>query len=85
MINFFSKISPEAEKLISEIKEERNAIDSKKLIFMEANRKYFNFRVFKGRYEFASIIYHKSSLKNSQNIMLAKLDDFKRYSPKTQK
>ena len=31
LIDAFSKISPEAEKLISKIKEEQNAIDFKKL------------------------------------------------------
>ena len=52
---------------------------------MGANKKYFDFRVFKGRYEFASYIYQKGSLKDakdSQNRMLTKLDDFKRYSRK---
>ena len=52
---------------------------------MGANKKYFDFRVFKGPYEFASYIYQKGSLKDakdSQNRMLAKLDDFKRYNPK---
>ena len=73
---------------MSEIKEEQNAIkkDSKKLIFMGANKKYFDFRVFRGPYEFGSVIYHKGSLKDakdSQNRMLAKLDDFKKYNPKS--
>ena len=52
---------------------------------MRAKKKYFDFRVFKGPYEFASNIYHKVSLKDekgSWNRMFAKLDDFKMYSPK---
>ena len=61
VIHSSSKISPEAEKLMSEIKKEPNAIDSKKLIFMGANKIFFDFRVFKGPYELASIIYHKGS------------------------
>ena len=48
LIHSFSKISPEAERLMSEIKEEHNAIDFKKLISMEANKKYFDFRNLKG-------------------------------------
>ena len=52
---------------------------------MRAKKKYFDFRVFKGPYEFASNIYHKVSLKDekgSLNRMFAKLDNFKMYSPK---
>ena len=52
---------------------------------MGANKKYFDFRVFRGPYEFGSIIYHKGLLKDakdSQNRMLAKLDDFKKHNPK---
>ena len=55
---------------------------------MRAKKKYFDFKDFKGPYEFASNIYHKVSLKDekdSQNRMFAKLDDFKMYSPKKQK
>ena len=52
---------------------------------MRAKKKYFDFRVFKGPYEFASNNYHKVSLKDekgSLNRMFAKLDNFKMYSPK---
>ena len=42
VLDSFSKISPEAEKLMSEIKEEQSAIDSKKLIFMGGNKKIFD-------------------------------------------
>ena len=40
VIHSSSKISPEAEKLMSEIKKEQSAIDSKKLIFMGANKNF---------------------------------------------
>ena len=66
---------------MSKIKEEQKAIDSKILIFMGANKKHFDFRVFKGPCEFPLIIYHKGSLKDakdSQKRMLANLDDFKK-------
>ena len=33
---------------------------------MRAKKKYFDFRVFKGSYEFASNIYHKVSLKDEK-------------------
>ena len=55
---------------------------------MRAKKKYFDFKDFKGPYEFGSNIYLKVSLKDekdSQNRMFAKLDDFKMYSPKKQK
>ena len=42
VLDSFSKISPEAEKLMSGIKEEQSAIDSKKLIFMGGNKKIFD-------------------------------------------
>ena len=66
-IDSFNKTSLEAEKLMSKIKEEQKAIDSKILIFMGANKKYIDFRVFKGPYEFPSIIYHKGSLKDAKD------------------
>ena len=52
---------------------------------MGANKKYFDVRVFKDPLKFASVIYHEGSLedaKNSQNEILAKLDDFQKYNPK---
>ena len=54
---------------------------------MGANRKYFDVRVFKGPLKFASVIYHEGSLedaKNSQNEILAELDNFQKYNPKKQ-
>ena len=73
MIDSFIKISPEAEKLMSETKEDK-MLSTLKNIFMGANKKYFDFRVLpKGFIK---------RCKDSQNRMLAKLDDFKRYSPK---
>ena len=50
LIDSFSKISPEAEKLVIAINKEQNAVDSKKLIFLGTNKKNFDFRVFKGPY-----------------------------------
>ena len=52
---------------------------------MRANKKYFNVRVFKDPLKVASVIYHEDSLedvKNSQNKMLAKLDNFQKYNRK---
>ena len=52
---------------------------------MRVNKKYFNVRVFKDPLKVASVIYHEDSLedvKNSQNKMLAKLDDFQKYNRK---
>ena len=52
---------------------------------MGANKKYFDFRVFKGPLKFTSVIYHKGSLedaKNSQDKIFAKLDDFEKYNPR---
>ena len=46
LIDSFSKISPEAEKLTIGINKEQNAVDSKKLIFMGTNKENFDFRVF---------------------------------------
>ena len=54
-------------------------------LLWELIRKYFDFRVFKDPTKFALVIYHNGSLedaKNSQNEMLAKLDDFQEYSPR---
>ena len=69
---------------MTELKEKQDAFDSNELLFFVANKKYFDFRVFKDPYKFASIIYHKGSLddaKDSQNKMLAKLDEFKKQRP----
>ena len=80
LIDSFSKISPGAEKLMSETKEDKMSSTVKNLFLWGANKKYFDFRVFKGPYEFSSYIYQKGSLKHakvSQNRMLAKLDDLR--------
>ena len=69
---------------MTELKEEQDAFDSNELLFVGTDKKYFDFRVFKNPYKFASIIYRKSSLddaKDSQNKMLAKLVEFKNYAP----
>ena len=81
VVSPFITLSREAEKLMTELKEKQDAFDSNELLFFVANKKYFDFRVFKDPYKFASIIYHKGSLddaKDSQNKMLAKLDEFKK-------
>ena len=44
LIDSFIKISPEAEKLMSETKEDK-MLSTLKNIFMGANKKYFDFRV----------------------------------------
>ena len=43
MINFFSKLSPGAEKILNEIKEEE--IDPKKLNCTKSDGKIFNFNI----------------------------------------
>ena len=75
VINYFNKISPEAEKLMNELREGQDFIDFEKLSFVGANKKYFHFRVFKDPIKFTSIIYHKGSLnsaKDTQNKMFAR-------------
>ena len=41
VINYFNKISPEAEKLINKLREEQDFIDFENLSFMGANKKIF--------------------------------------------
>ena len=85
VINYFNKISPEAEKLMNELREGQDFIDFEKLSFVGANKKYFHFRVFKDPIKFTSIIYHKGSLnsaKDTQNKMFAKLDGFEECNPR---
>ena len=78
-------ISPEEEKLMNEWREEQDFIDFEKLSFVGANKKYFDFRVFRDPIKFASVIYDKGSLKDANDIqkeILAKLDDFEEYTPR---
>ena len=70
---------------MNELREEQDFINFEKLSFVGANKKYFDFRVFKDPIKFASVIYDKVSLKDAndtQKEMLAKLDDFEEYSPR---
>ena len=74
LIDSFIKISPEAEKLMSETKEDKMLSTLKNLFLWEPIK---NILILE--------FYQKGSLKDakdSQNRMLAKLDDFKRYNPK---
>ena len=86
VIHSSSKISPEAEKLMSEIKKEQSAIDSKKLIFMGANKNFLILEFLKVHMSllrlFTIRVHTLNDAKDYQNRMLAKLDDLKRYSPK---
>ena len=78
-------IIPEEEKLMNEWREEQDFIDFEKLSFVGANKKYFDFRVFRDPIKFASVIYDKGSLKDAndtQKEILAKLDDFEEYTPR---
>ena len=70
---------------MNELREEQDFINFEKLSFVGANKKYFDFRVFKDPIKFASVIYDKGSLKDgndTQKEMLAKLNDFEEYSPR---
>ena len=81
MIGFFSGLSSEAKELLDELKEEKNSIDSKRLVCVKSDGTIFNFNVFKSSLDFASDIYNgKISLektKNSQYKMFELLNDLK--------
>ena len=65
---------------MNELREEQDFINFEKLSFVGANKKYFDFRVFKDPIKFASVIYDKGSLKDAndtQKEMLAKLNVLK--------
>ena len=53
MINFFSLLSPFAEKLLNGIKKEENDIDPEKLVCTKSDEKLFNFNTFKSSLKFA--------------------------------
>ena len=59
-ISFFSGLGPEAEKLLDELKEEKNTIDLEKLVCAKFDGTIFNFIAFKNLLQLASNIYHKS-------------------------
>ena len=79
----FSRLSPEAEKLITKLKKSKTLSTLMNFSLLELIKKKIDFRVFKDPYTFASIIYHEGLLddaKDSQNEMLAKLEEFKSYT-----
>ena len=47
MISFFSKLIPEAKKLLDEIKEEKNTNHPKKPVCVKSDGTVFNFNTFK--------------------------------------
>ena len=47
MISFFSGLSSEAKELLDELKEEKNSIDSKRLICVKSDGTIFSFNVLK--------------------------------------
>ena len=47
MIGFFSGLSSETKELLDEFKEEKNSIDSKRLVGVKSDGTIFNFNVFK--------------------------------------
>ena len=85
-ISFFSGLSSEAKELLDELKEEKNSIDSNRLVCVKSDGTVFNFNVFKSSLDFASGIYNgKISLekaKNSQYKMFELLNNLKEYNPK---
>ena len=88
--DFFSGLSPEAKKLLDELKKEKNTIDPEKLVCVKTDETIFNFNTFKNSLDFASNIYHKgkSSLKDakdSQYKMFGLLNHLKKYEPKNLK
>ena len=85
---FFSGLSPEAKKLLDELKKEKNTIDPEKLVCAKFDGTIFNFNTFKNSVDFASNIYHKSKTslkdaKNTQYKMFSLLNDLKKYDPKS--
>ena len=68
MIGFFSGLNSEAKELLDQLKEEKNSIDSKRLVCVKYNGTIFNFNVFKSSSDFASDIYNsKISLEKGKN------------------
>ena len=68
MIGFLSGLSSEAKELLDKLKEEKNSIDSKRLVCVKSDGTIFNFNVFKSSSDFASDIYNsKISLEKGKN------------------
>ena len=67
-ISFLSGLSPEARKLLDELKKEINTIDPEKLVCAKLDATIFNFNTFKNSLEFALNIYHegKTSLEEAK-------------------
>ena len=71
--------------MMNELVEEQNYIDAKKLVSGKTHGTTFDFTVFKDPIKFASVIFHKGSLKNAkdfQNEMFALLNDLEGYNPR---
>ena len=86
--NATGRITPQAGKLINELREDENFIYNKKLVCGKIDRKIYDFTVFKNPIKFASVIFNKGSLKDakdSQNEMLVMLNYLKNYNPKNLK
>ena len=58
MIGFFSGLGSEAKELLDELKEEKNSIDSKRLVCVKSDGTIFNFNILKSSLDFASDIYN---------------------------
>ena len=71
--------------MLDELKEEKNSIDSKRLVCVKSDGTIFNFNVFKSSLDFASDIYNgKISLekaKNDRYKMFELLNDLKDCNP----
>ena len=71
--------------MLDELKEEKNSVDSERLVYIKFDGTIFDFNVFKSSLDFASNIYNgKISLKkakNSQYKMLKLLNGLKDYNP----
>ena len=71
--------------MLDELKEEKNNIDSQRLVCVKSDGTIFNFNVLKSSLDFASDIYNGKILleeaKNSQYKMFKLSDDLKEYNP----
>ena len=53
---------------MNELREEQDFINFEKLSFVGANKKYFDFRVFKDPIKFALVIYRNGSLEDAKKF-----------------
>ena len=83
---FFSGLSSEAQELLDVLREEKNSIDSERLVCVKFDGAIFNFNVFKSSLDSSSDIYNdKISLKeakHSQEKMFEQLENPEKYDPK---